>query len=45
MGRRTCASASALSLDAQPAQVERVVSRIFFSEGVSEFAMVFEKVT
>ncbi|MCI0556552.1 MAG: hypothetical protein L0287_36885 [Anaerolineae bacterium] len=27
-GRSTCASASALSLDAQPAQVERVVRRI-----------------
>ena len=27
-GRRTCASASALNLDAQPAQAERVVSRI-----------------
>jgi hypothetical protein len=27
-GRRTCVSASALSLDAQPAQVERVVRRI-----------------
>ncbi len=28
MGRRTCVSASALSLDAQPAQAERVVRRI-----------------
>ena len=28
MGRSTCASASALSLDAQPAQAERVVRRI-----------------
>jgi len=28
MGRRTCVSASALSLDAQPAHVERVVRRI-----------------
>jgi len=27
-GRRTCASASALNLEAQPAQAERVVSRI-----------------
>jgi len=27
-GRRTCVSASALSLDAQPAQVERAVRRI-----------------
>ena len=27
-GRSTCVSASALSLDAQPAHVERVVSRI-----------------
>jgi len=33
MGRSTCASASALSLDAQPAQLDRLVSRICFPEG------------
>jgi hypothetical protein len=33
MGRSTCASASALSLDAQPAQLERLVSRICLPEG------------
>jgi hypothetical protein len=27
-------------LDAQPAQAESVVSRIFFSEGVSEFVVI-----
>jgi len=35
MGRRTCASASALNLDAQPAQFERLVSRILRPEGNS----------
>jgi hypothetical protein len=35
IGRRTCASASALSFDAQPEQLDNVVSRIFRSEGVS----------
>jgi hypothetical protein len=39
-GRSTCASASALNLDAQPEQVERLVSRIFFSEGVSLFIVI-----
>ena len=39
MGRSTCASASALSLEAQPEHVERVVRRILRSEGVSAFAI------
>jgi hypothetical protein len=34
-GRSTCASACALNLEAQPEQFDNVVSRIFFSEGVS----------
>jgi hypothetical protein len=32
-GRRTCASVSAFSFDAQPAQLERLVSRICLLEG------------
>ena len=32
-GRRTCASLSALSLDAQPAQFERLVRRICLPDG------------
>jgi hypothetical protein len=36
MGRSTCASASALSLDAQPAQLERLVNRICLPDGESE---------
>jgi hypothetical protein len=36
MGRRTCASASALNLDAQPAQLDRLVSRIWRPEGECE---------
>jgi hypothetical protein len=31
-GRSTCASVSAFSLDAQPAQLDRLVSRIFLPE-------------
>jgi hypothetical protein len=41
MGRSTCASASALNLDAQPEQLDNVVSRIFFSDGVSVLFIVF----
>lgn len=37
MGRRTCASASALYLDAQPEQVANVVNRILCSLGVIVF--------
>jgi len=33
MGRRTCASASALNLDAQPAQLDKLVRRIWRPEG------------
>jgi hypothetical protein len=33
MGRSTCASVSALSLDAQPAQLDRLVRRIWRPEG------------
>lgn len=33
MGRSTCASVSALSFDAQPAQLERLVNRICFPDG------------
>jgi hypothetical protein len=32
-GRSTCASVSALSLEAQPAQLERLVRRICLPEG------------
>ena len=35
IGRSTCASASALSFDAQPAQLERLVRRICRPEGGS----------
>lgn len=35
IGRSTCANASALSLDAQPAQLERLVRRICRPEGGS----------
>jgi hypothetical protein len=35
IGRSTCASASALSLDAQPAQLDRLVNRICFPEGLA----------
>jgi hypothetical protein len=41
MGRRTCVSASALSLDAQPAQAERVVRRI--SRPVCEIGILSPK--
>jgi len=43
MGRRTCASASALNFEAQPAQVERVVNRIFFSDGDSKLVIRWKK--
>ena len=33
MGRSTCASASAFNLDAQPAQLDRLVSRIWRPDG------------
>jgi hypothetical protein len=33
IGRRTCASVSALSLDAQPAQLDRLVNLIWRPEG------------
>ena len=36
-GRSTCASASALSLDAQPAQLDRLVRRICFPEECEAF--------
>lgn len=32
-GRSTCASVSALSFDAQPAQLDKLVRRICFPEG------------
>jgi hypothetical protein len=33
MGRRTCASVSAFSFDAQPAQLDKLVKRIWRPEG------------
>jgi hypothetical protein len=38
-GRSTCASVSAFSFDAQPAQLDRLVSRIFLPE-VDRFSSV-----
>jgi hypothetical protein len=35
MGRSTCASVSALSLDAQPAQLDVVVNRICLPDGLN----------
>jgi hypothetical protein len=40
-GRSTCASVSAFSLDAQPAQLERVVRRICLPEGAFWDGLVF----
>jgi hypothetical protein len=40
-GRRTCASASARSLEAQPAQFERLVNRICFPDVASGSTMLF----
>jgi len=38
-GRRTCASASALSLEAQPAHLDKLVNRIFFPDGLTSFIL------
>jgi hypothetical protein len=40
MGRRTCESASALSLDAQPAQFERLVNRIWRPDGALAMSLM-----
>jgi hypothetical protein len=42
-GRKTCDSVSALSLDAQPAQLDKVVSRICFPLGLLSFIGIIIK--
>ena len=41
IGRRTCASACALSLDAQPAQLDKLVRRICLPEGEGGVSVIF----
>ena len=43
MGRSTCASVSALSFDAQPAQLERLVKRIWRPVGLGSNIISFDQ--